>query len=56
MNISTPEVLRVDTLHEAPGSRCYLASKSQKEVSSLIQGLEGSVAETNGSYSMNCSV
>lgn len=40
----------------ARGSWRYLASKSQKEVSSLIQGLDGSVAETNGSYSINCSV
>lgn len=34
----------------------HLASKSQKEASSLTQGLEGSGADTKGSYSMNCSV
>lgn len=34
----------------------HLASKSQKAVSSLIQGLEGSVVDTKGSYSANCSV
>lgn len=34
----------------------YLVSRSQREASSLVHGLDGSGAITNASYSMYCSV